>query len=554
MKKMFLKIILLFVLTFPNLTFAQWQWAQSHGSAIGTDLGKGVAIDKVGNIYVTGDFSGDSICFGSYTLYNSGQNNVFVVKYSPSGIVLWAQRFGGSYYDVSSAIATDASGNVFITGQFYSPSIAFGSYTLTNTSALIEDVYIAKLSSSGAVLWAKKGGGIKSDETISLCTDVGGNVYVAGEFNSPSVAFGSFTINNSSTDTLDLFIVKYDPAGNIVWAKGAGGHRQDGLRGITSDNAGHIFITGYFGSPVCNFGALSLTNTSSYPYEEAFIAKYDTSGTVLWARKGTGDGFESGTGVAADTSGNIYVSGGFTGQYLAFGNDTVFNAYSFISEDIFIAKYNPSGTLIWLKSLGSEQNDHASAIDTDVNGNVYITGCFKDSISFGGTTFYSVGEEDVFLAKYNSAGIPIASYNAGGNDMDVALGLDVDILGKPCITGYYIGTTISFGSTVLVNSGLATDMFTAKISLITGIEEKTINTEKGFEIYPNPSSGIIALKYSSFKGKNLQIINAFGETIYQSQFEESQSIDLRHVSSGVYFIRITDENKHVSTKKIILAN
>ena len=147
-------IFMLALIGWSNLATAQapdWAWAKSAGS-MGNELSSNITCDLYGDIYVTGNFSSDSITFGTTTLTNAGFLDFYFVKYDAAGNVLWAKSFGGTSYDYAQSVCVDSSGNVFITGQFISPTITFGATTLINTQIGKSDIYLVKYDANGNVL------------------------------------------------------------------------------------------------------------------------------------------------------------------------------------------------------------------------------------------------------------------------------------------------------------------------------------------------------------------------------------------------------------------
>ena len=298
-------------------------WAKKQtagGTAI--DVAKGVVADPNGNVIVTGNFNSLSITFGTSTLTNAGANDIFTVKYDPNGNVLWAKQPGpgGSVNnDVPYRIAADASGNVIITGNFQSPTITFGTTTLTNpigTSAT--EIFVVKYDPNGNVLWAKQqdANGSANELSAGVTADPSGNIIVSGWFDSPTVTFGTTTLTNSqSPNSIDVFIVKYDCNGNVLWARqqDAGGTSNDNAVNVTADAGGNVIVTGYFEGANITFGTTTLTNAGARDF---FIVKYDPYGNVLWAKQqdAGGTGNDVGQSVAADASGNVIVAGNYTAQ------------------------------------------------------------------------------------------------------------------------------------------------------------------------------------------------------------------------------------------------
>ena len=196
----------------------------------------------------------------------------------------WAKSAGGNNTNVEQRIATDANGNVLVTGVFNSPTITFGTVTLTTGS-----FFIVKYDASGNVLWAKSAGEQSQCYSRSIATDANGNVLVIGHFTSPTITFGTTTLINTNAFS-DIFIVKYDANGNVLWAKSASGKTQDTGIGITTDANGNILVTGGFTSSTITFGITTLSNAdTSLGGADIFIVKYDTNGNVLWAKSAGGN-------------------------------------------------------------------------------------------------------------------------------------------------------------------------------------------------------------------------------------------------------------------------
>jgi hypothetical protein len=184
------KFLLLFILIYCEKVSSQnWIWAKSGYGQYGSDEGYGVATDALGNVYTTGAFQSSPLVLGTYSLTNSGSFDIFIAKYGPTGNVLWAKGVTGTSDDYGNSITSDASGNVYITGLFHSPTMTFGTYTVTNAGNY--DIFIAKYNSSGTVLWAKSIGGNNRDEGTSVTTDFSGNVYITGGLCSSPVTIGA---------------------------------------------------------------------------------------------------------------------------------------------------------------------------------------------------------------------------------------------------------------------------------------------------------------------------------------------------------------------------
>ncbi|MEO8146382.1 MAG: T9SS type A sorting domain-containing protein [Bacteroidia bacterium] len=457
MKSLILFMCLLFTVNCSYSQMPSYQWAKSAGG-LDYELGFSITADANGNSYVTGYFGSPSIIFGSFTLNNNGGNDIFIIKYDPAGNVIWAKSAGGVDYDFGKSIATDALDNIYVTGIFNSPSITFGAFTINNNAAGSNDIFIVKYDTAGNVIWAKSVGGISDDSGISITTDAIGNSYVTGNFQSPSIIFGAFTLNNIGNG--DVFIVKYDTAGNVIWAKSAGGTDYELAYSIAADANGNSYITGYFQSQSITFGPYTLNSNGN---ADVFIVKYDTAGNVIWANSAGGTNYEMGYSITTDANANSYVTGYFEGPGISFGSDTL-NTNGF--SDVFIVKYDTDGNVIWATSAGGTDYDIGYSITTDANDNSYVTGIFYVSITFGSFTLNSNanGTNDIFLVKYDSTGNVIWAQSAGGTGYGVGHSITTDTYGNIYITGGFSSPEITFGSDTLTNNGSGDDIFITKLS------------------------------------------------------------------------------------------
>ena len=243
---------------------------------------------------------------------------------------LWAkssQTFGNGIRNNCASVATDANGNVIVTGNFHNSSIKFGSITLVNASSsgITNDFFLTKYDSSGNVLWAKRAGGINYEEGRGVSTDSNGNIFVTGFFYSATIIFGSDTLTNSLPQGgSEIFIVKYDPNGNVLWAKSVQGVSSDYGWSVSADPSGNVFLTGEFNSDTLSFGpSIMITKTSS---SAVFVIKYDSNGNALWAKSnvGTFGANDRGLSVSTDPSGNAFVTGNFTSLTAYFWNHNTY--------------------------------------------------------------------------------------------------------------------------------------------------------------------------------------------------------------------------------------
>ena len=262
-------------------------------------------------------------------------------------------------------------------------------------------------------------------------------------------------------------------ARNLLWAKQVGGGTGNGGSGIAVDNSANSYVTGYFdGSATFGAGEANQTTLTSASGNDVFVAKYNSSGALQWAKRAGGTGFDEAYGIAVDGSGNSYVTGYFEGS-ATFGqgqaNQTVLTAAG--GADIFVAKYNSSGALQWAKRAGGTVDEVGYGIGVDSSGNSYVTGYFEGSATFGQgqanqTLLTAAGGSDIFVAKYNSSGALQWAKRAGGTVDEAGYGIAVDSSGNSYVTGYFEGSA-TFGAgeanqTILTAAG-SNNVFVANV-------------------------------------------------------------------------------------------
>ncbi len=359
----------------------QEKWvARYNGPGNGEDWISGLAVDRLGNVYVTGH------SWGSGTHYDYA-----TIKYNTNGKQLWVKRYNGpgNWYDYAEAIAADGSGNVYVTGS-------------SSGSSLVRDYATIKYSPNGNQLWVKRynGPGNGEDYASAIAVDASGNVYVTGHS------------RGSGTD-YDYATIKYNTNGKQLWVGryDGPGHNYDDATAIAVDGSGNVYVTGH------GYGSDTGTDYATI--------KYNTNGNQLWAKRynGPGDSEDNNDyaeAIAVDGSGNVYVTGTCWGSWTAYDYATI--------------KYSPNGKQLWVKNYDGPDNgsDDASAIAVDGSGNVYVTGTSKGS----GTDY------DYATIKYNTSGkqLWVKRYNGPGNGYDSAYAIAADGSGNVYVTGHSYGS------------------------------------------------------------------------------------------------------------------
>jgi hypothetical protein len=356
----------------------------------------------------------------------------------------WAKGLGDTGFDEAWAVASDISGNAYYAGYFagivdFDP----GPGTKYATGAGGRDAFVSKLDANGNLLWAKHFGWKWNDWVTSLSIDPQGNVIFAGVFVG-NVDFdpGPNIFNMYSGDYGGSFIVKLDTDGNFIWAKQLEGSYQTMPMNLVIDGTGDVYLTGNFYATT-DFdpgpGIQNLTTVNNYA--DAFILKLDTAGNYVWAKSFGGMGEDYGLSLCVDSSGNIYTTGSFSLTADFDPGPSVTNLTSAGNEDVFVTKYDNSGSLLWARKMGGPLSDWGSGIEVGSFGEVYVGGRFAGSANFnpGGTSqiISSNGSTDGFILKLDASGNFDWVAHAGGPGEDLIRKITISSDEKIFATGRF---------------------------------------------------------------------------------------------------------------------
>jgi hypothetical protein len=384
-------------------------WARIWGGS-NNDHGFSVANDSSGNAYVTGGFFGTVDFDPGPNVDNHTSNgfwNVFLSKFDPNGNFLWARTWGGPVWDYGYSVAIDGWGNAFVTGTFRT-TVDFdpGAGTDIHTSNGDEDIFLSKFDSNGNFLWARTWGGLMFDAGYSVAIDGTGNSFVTGLFHS-YLDFdpGPGEDIHNSNGIGDVFLGKFDPDGNLVWARTWGGIGHEIGDSVAVDGSGDALVTGQFYGTVDFDPGAGVDNHTSNGYLDVFLSRFDPNGNSIWTRTwgGPGDDY-GGYSVAIDVSGNAYVTGCFvdTVDFDPGAGADYHTSTGYL--DVFLSKLDPNGDFIWARAWGGQAYDGGLSVSTDNSGNAYVTGAFYGTADFdpgvGVDNHESSGEIDAFLSKF----------------------------------------------------------------------------------------------------------------------------------------------------------
>ncbi|HWB09340.1 MAG TPA: SBBP repeat-containing protein, partial [Pirellulales bacterium] len=390
-----------------------------------------------------------------------------VYKFSPAGAQIWAATYTAlSQLDQKEGLAVDNSGDVYITGNFYSDTAVFGSTTLTEVG--IPDAYLAKLDSNGNFVWAESlGASTSSTNGYSVATDSLGDVYLTGDYsNTLTIGAGSQAKTLPSQGFTDILVAKFDSNGSLLWANGYDNTSFDHGYGIAVDAQGNAYVTGLFAGTLDFNPASPGRNTLTTFFSTDFILKLDTDGRFVWVKQiqantSVGDGRAEGDAIAVDAAGNVYNTGIFGGPVDLNPNGGDLNTTAdFVFPDAFVVKLNSSGGFAWAADLHNASTGGVIGglqprdIAVDAAGNVYTTGNFQGVANFdptGQDLVTAQGGTDVYVSQLTNQGNLGWVATAGAAKVSTS-GYGVAVSSAP--GGAYVYATGIFSGTVNFNSGV----------------------------------------------------------------------------------------------------
>ena len=243
-----------------------------------------------------------------------------------------------------------------------------------------------------------------------------------------------------------------------VWSQRFGSTGMDQGTSIGVDGEGNVLVTGHFQGSV-DFGGWTMSSAGD---ADIFVAKYDSAGTRLWSHRFGGSGSDRGYGIAVDDAGNILVTGYFSGS-VDFGGGPLESAGR---ADIFVARYDASGSHLWSRRFGGVGADAGLSIAQNENGNIFVTGWFAELVDFGGERLTSAGDRDVFVARFRTDGTHVWSQRFGGIEPDAGTSIATDGAGDVVVTGHF-SDTVDFGEGPVRAVG-GRDIFVAKYDAAMG--------------------------------------------------------------------------------------
>ena len=459
-------------------------WTRNIGNGA-DDNGFAIVADRWGNVFLSGTYT-DTISFGAaiFTGDPIGENS-FVAKYDSSGNLLWAKSIksdgvGGDYVDATS-IVTDVAGDVYVVGSLGSGSITFDTTTVPNPGG--SGAFVARFSPSGTLVWTTVvPSNLNGSPTVAA--DTLGHLYLSGNFFGSAVIFGS-TILTTPPGNFSIFIAKYDTAGNVQWAKATAVDSGTYETSIAASPVGDLFMTAFYSGDSVTLDTVTLTGTGSSSMYQTYLAKFDSSGHILWAKNVMG----AVTGlpflaVTADNAGNVFQSGEFFNATVSFDTCVLNNPGSTGSNAIFVTKYDAVGNVKWATGADASAGTWGACFAVNTMGQLYLAGIDNGSpLNLGPDVF--AGDGQFFLARL------------------------IDT------TNHIISTTAVL------------EMAHDAVSIV---------------VYPNPATTQLTVSASD-NINTISVTDVIGQTIYSQLLTANcklVQVDLAALPSGLYFVKVNN--------------
>lgn len=449
-------------------SIANYEMVKTWGGTSSSTQASNIVVDDWGNRYIAGEFTGTVAFdpAGGVSKDTHGAQDAFLSKFDAAGSFIWVKTWGGIDRDVAIGLALDNIGNIYVSGSFQN-TVDFnpeGGESHSSNAGSMNNIYLSKFTpEEGAFQWVKTWG--PSDggaESYSLAVDGTDHIYVVGDFTGTSCDFNPW---NQPHDVhanhppapgspygwlFDAYLSKFDTAGNFVWAKTWGGEGYDDGPGVAVDGSNNIYVGGMYASTDPNFnfdpdggpGGLGHPAHDSGIVVDAFFSKFASDGTFQWVRTWGGQGTdEVGQTIAVDQTNNIYLTGRFGCTSCDFNPGGTEDLHSSHGDlDAFISQYAANGDFHWARTWGGTGWDSVGSAVTDDANHIFIAGFFKNTVDFGsGSGVPSHGGWDVFLSEFNASGNFQGAQTWGGSGDDMGLRVAWDPAGEILATGTFQG-------------------------------------------------------------------------------------------------------------------
>lgn len=497
----------------------------------GNEACQGLVSDSEGNLYISGSFEG-SLELDSQTIIAEG-DDLFFLKVNPDQEIQWIKSIGSPLNDAIVNMVIDSNDNLVASG-FYWQQITFEDSTLTTTKNP-KAYFLIQYDTNGNLNWAANIVGSNLKEVTDAAVSDDNQIYLSGYFQDTLFIGDTLLIAKGNTDA---FIAKYNPDGQFLWALQEG--FQGDTRGLalatTSD--GGVAIAGYFNDTTRIAGNSFTANTSDW---DVFISAYRQDGLPLWSKKAGGVFEEEVTGMAIDQEGNIFITGFLVGVMKISEELSIQSSNG--NADFFLLKYDSEGNPLAARAYGGSLYQQTTGIDIH-NESLILTGYYQGSMAFDQIQVTASGDFDGFVASVSSN----LSINWFKDFSSGSFVLPSKMAKVPL--GFMIGG--SYRATLSINQSLFPaqgnfDVFLLSfITLPTSVG--TVSSQKNLKVYPNPTTDWLYLD-AALKDYDVVLLDANGKIVFKGQ--NVRKIKVQSLPSGIYTLRLDNENVHLSRKVFV---
>lgn len=489
---------------------------------------------------------------GGWPLSTQYRRNSYIYKSDVLGQVEWAELFYSDKDVQLFKIEKGDNGNIFVAGR-YEENLTYKQNSLTQIGGEISG-FIAKLDENGDLIWITE---ITSSDDLKI-NDIqfhNGNLYFAG-YSKTSLSYGGVTINSSGKN--DLFVAKMNSSGAVEWLEKAGGSysgdcglvANDNAQGLSVDHYGNVIITGNY-YLTADFQGSFLTQDDVV---DSYIAKYSPDGLLLWVERIGGDKIQVGVSVDNDSDNNLYVLGRYNGS-VEVENEQLLsvNDPGGLFYDMFVVKFNPDGELVWLKSIGDMSSEYPSDIIVDMNDDVFISGVINGDLNVESNSILCPGASRMIVLKYDNDGDfkyvkDAGSYQQRINALDINENNDVYLAGV-------VNTSTSIPIVDFSNFQESLDgaaIFHSKLDneqSSVGIVELPFQYNSEVFVYPNPSHGIFEIGNTPSDIEDnliVELYNSLGQQLGSYQYSKGRSVNSQSIlNDGVYTVLIRNGQSQI---------
>lgn len=427
------------------------EWVFSGGGA-GHDKTRGVAVDAAGNVFLASECVGDAR-FGPHTHRSAGGMDFCLVKLDPAGKPLWVAGLGGSKTDRAYGVATDAAGNAYVTGHYESTDAQALGGPVPNAGGY--DVFTAKFSPEGRLLWLRTGGGAGYDYGHGIVVDLRGDVVITGAVQGKAV-FGEQSVSAGTESARAIFCAKYDAEGRLLWLRSTPAGLSGSGHGVAVDGAGNLYVGGN-ATGQGKMGAVEIQAAGA----AALVLKLTPEGEAVWASVIPGSASAIYHEITCDTAGRVWAAGMFKGSVTVAGQ--TFTSGGLKDNDGLIVHLDASGRAVWARHLHGPGTDYCLGVATDGQGTAYVCGDFTADTSLAGQALATRGSGDIFLAAFDAQGGLAWVRQAGGKLNDSAYPLAYRAPGELYIAGATAAPAEFEGQKVTLSG--SSDLYGAKWKL-----------------------------------------------------------------------------------------